>query len=978
MARANQSKESQGNQAPHWLVEALLESRGVPDSASDFRERCLYAAEVALSLRSLDDDTTPVEPNDWAANFSEARCNSNVNADGIKETNEEGSEGSHYEPPRWLLDALDESRGSADCSDTFRERCLEIVDVLPAKSPRHSANPAQKAWLLEWPIFLVRHWALPTIACGVILVFSALLLSKIGIGGRNVDFDRLYSNARKQLEHGDLRSALQSADIGLQNSEKNSIWNWKFREVNAEALIWQAHPQEALDLLNVPVPQGLSTGVFAVRGKDTQANALAKLGRRDEARKRLEEAEDMASRTAPELLCETVLYQGDLAFSQDQFLQAEELYRKSLELARRYHQPFVESTALNGLGLALIHLGRFDEGIESTSDAMRLDRSADYHLNEQIALSSRAWGYQQLGDLDKAISCFLEELKVIEGLGREQLEEDVLSHLGKIYAAQGNYSAARVMHLRALEIARRIFRETGDSYYVVEVLSNIASLDIDQGNLNEAETYSHEALGLRPRNEYALLGYGRIVAARHNSKAAKPMLQELVDRGNKFVRQDAQLELAHILAAENNNALAEHKFQNLVAAVEFDRSHLHSDENRLAFSSHARRFYDAYVRFLILTNQERKAFQVAEFSRARTLDEGLGLEAPEHPNDISIEKIQRSLRQQSKVILSYWLASDKSFVWLVSPSQFEVFTLARGGEIEKKIREYNQAIQEVDTPAEFEQQGQSLYSLLIEPVQKFIPRDAHIIIIPDGGLTKLNFETLRVPNPKPHFWIEDVELEAASSSLFIRRDKQIILTNQKALLIGDPVQVSSDYPALPHAAEELKRVESHFVSGQKITISQANATPSAYGASHPGQFGLIHFVTHGTASELSPLESAIILSSQPDNSFKLYARDIVKIPLKADIVTISACSGLGIKTYSGEGLVGLAWAFLRAGSHQVVAGLWEVDDRAAVVMMDDFYTGLQRWKSASEALRLAKLNMIQSEGNYSHPYYWASLQLYTG
>jgi CHAT domain-containing protein len=69
---------------------------------------------------------------------------------------------------------------------------------------------------------------------------------------------------------------------------------------------------------------------------------------------------------------------------------------------------------------------------------------------------------------------------------------------------------------------------------------------------------------------------------------------------------------------------------------------------------------------------------------------------------------------------------------------------------------------------------------------------------------------------------------------------------------------------------------------------------------------------------------------------------------------------------------------MRAGAHHVVAGLWDVDDRASVDLMDDFYTQIQKTKSASAALHAAKLKMINAGGPYRLPYYWASLQLYTG
>jgi CHAT domain-containing protein len=46
--------------------------------------------------------------------------------------------------------------------------------------------------------------------------------------------------------------------------------------------------------------------------------------------------------------------------------------------------------------------------------------------------------------------------------------------------------------------------------------------------------------------------------------------------------------------------------------------------------------------------------------------------------------------------------------------------------------------------------------------------------------------------------------------------------------------------------------------------------------------------------------------------------------------------------------------------------------------MDDFYSGLKSGKSPTDALRSAKIQMLRSGGMNARPYYWASLQLYSG
>jgi CHAT domain-containing protein len=130
----------------------------------------------------------------------------------------------------------------------------------------------------------------------------------------------------------------------------------------------------------------------------------------------------------------------------------------------------------------------------------------------------------------------------------------------------------------------------------------------------------------------------------------------------------------------------------------------------------------------------------------------------------------------------------------------------------------------------------------------------------------------------------------------------------------------------------------------------------------------------------SPLDSAVVLSRNHADAtvYKLYARDILKQNLHADLVTVSACYGSGLRNYSGEGLVGLAWAFLRAGSHHVIGAIWEVSDVSTPLLMDHLYSELARGSQPDTALRSAKLFMIHSDGVFRKPLYWAPFQLYSG
>ena len=156
----------------------------------------------------------------------------------------------------------------------------------------------------------------------------------------------------------------------------------------------------------------------------------------------------------------------------------------------------------------------------------------------------------------------------------------------------------------------------------------------------------------------------------------------------------------------------------------------------------------------------------------------------------------------------------------------------------------------------------------------------------------------------------------------------------------------------------------------------ADASPRAYLSSTPAQFSFVHFAAHAEANAEAPLESADILSGAADKP-KLYAREIQDVPLRADLVTISGCRSAGSRTYSGEGLVGLAWAFMRAGAHRVIAGLWNVEDASTSELMESLYRGLTHGEAPEEALRHAKLRLVQSDSAYRKPFYWAPFMMYT-
>ncbi|HET9165726.1 MAG TPA: CHAT domain-containing protein, partial [Candidatus Angelobacter sp.] len=344
-----------------------------------------------------------------------------------------------------------------------------------------------------------------------------------------------------------------------------------------------------------------------------------------------------------------------------------------------------------------------------------------------------------------------------------------------------------------------------------------------------------------------------------------------------------------------------------------------------------------------------------------------------------LSKIQRFLAHDKSVLLSYFETADECYLWTVTAKELRLSPLGiKQPDLDNLIDSYQQEIQHhlplADSPA-----AKKLYRLLIQPASDLIPAGSHVIVVADSKSYSINFETLVSSQGSDHYWIEDVEVaNARSIDLLIASHPQRVPT-KGLLLIGAPAQADPHYPELPHAKEEMASAKKHFPSGKVTSFSGPDATPDSYLKNSPGMYKFIHMATHGTPDATEPLKSAIILSVDKDGNFKLLGRDIVdgKVRLNAELVTISACQGVGTQLQSLEGLLGLEWAFMRAGAHQVVAAAWDQDDAVTPALMDDFYGQLAQGKSATDALHHAKLSILHAGGSHAAPYYWASLQLYT-
>ncbi len=151
---------------------------------------------------------------------------------------------------------------------------------------------------------------------------------------------------------------------------------------------------------------------------------------------------------------------------------------------------------------------------------------------------------------------------------------------------------------------------------------------------------------------------------------------------------------------------------------------------------------------------------------------------------------------------------------------------------------------------------------------------------------------------------------------------------------------------------------------------------------------VIHFAVHGMAMPTMPALSGILLSHEgvlsdqtpSERDGFLQITEIEKLPIRAELVTLSACqTGLGA-IIAGEGVVGMTRALFAAGADNVVASLWPVNDASSVYFMRRFYQlHLIDGLPMDVAIAHVKREFIAGKaGEFRHPQYWAPFNLYGG
>ncbi|MBI4168804.1 MAG: CHAT domain-containing protein [Acidobacteria bacterium] len=757
----------------------------------------------------------------------------------------------------------------------------------------------------------------------------------------------------------------------------------------------------------------------------------------DEAVRRLEDA--LAIRREledPRGAAATASHLANARFARGELTGALQLHERALAIHRSLDEPIAQATDLNNIGAVYQAIGDRRTARRYIRESLARMRGAGDPAGEALARANLGVLLEDEGDREGAAREYAESIRLREAIGDRRGAALSRLNLGEVQSALGRTGRARA----SLEEALRTFRTIGDPGGEALALVGFGNLLRKQGRTDAAADRFRGALDLAKRSgmreeawqaeaglagcleadgrwQEALAGYERAISD------VESIRQGLVspELKSRFLARRIGLydSAVRLLWRHGREAGAGDSSPERIAFAIAERSRARSLLDLLAESrADLRRDVDPALlrreaaivervaragRDLAIVRDPGEREALEEFSRRaeeelELLKVDIRQAAPRYaallyPRPSSAREVQESVLRPGEVLLEYILGEDASYVWMLTRETIRWHALPARATIESDVRRLLERLRSKSAdlggaPA-YVPMARRLGRMLLpgEPPWE----GSRLLIVADGILHYLPFEALletgRGGEGTDRFLVERCEVAyvpSASALRLLREPGAAAAGRSRALLVlGDPASdPEAPWPTrsdpLPFAREEARRIGGLFGAGDRAVLLGDQATEEALKAADLRGVRYLHFAAHGLVDEEAPGRSGILLARGPGGAEDglLQTNEIFGLRLGADMAVLSGCrTGLG-RLVSGEGLTGLATAFLYAGVRSVVVSLWNVNDRATCDLMEAFYRDLLAGSAPAAALRAAKQSLLEANRPADrHPSLWAAFVL---
>ncbi len=766
--------------------------------------------------------------------------------------------------------------------------------------------------------------------------------------------------------------------------------------------------------------------------------------------------------------------------------KAEEYGLKAVEVLRAHGKYILLVGGLVNAGHAHNAGGKEDQAIRFYNEALEFinEYGGDFELYKDGAINGLGGAYQDIGEYNRAITYYEQALELSKKSGRRVDQGIAMANLATVYVDQGNDLNGA---LNLLKQAEAIFRQAGDREALARNHNNLGFAYQLLGQLRLAVDAFRDAdriftaLGMNSETANTNKNIGKMLLMLDRKIEAISYYKKAAGQ----VNEDEDLSMAmsiyaNLAGAELGQEQYSQSAQHASKAIELNEKLVTTStgKTKRGLLSKTNNYYRILSLSRFRQGNFKQAFEAHEQNRSRVMLEKLGGGTPTttsavqaslksnqalidysvvhlfweiHSHLFPIVITQNSIRgkeySDSTLIVDLKQEGESTFVAymrqrtaLQKIKQFVeekgvpdnvAQSLIRESNLEKTIEFYRHLIKDPKVTNEVLRKSYAkvFYQLLIGNIKDQLVGKDELIIIPDGPLAFLPFETLIDDNGK--YLAETYKIKYIQSATILDKlsQRNYASTRKPLLAFGGPTfeemgseEVSKyrgsaggldfrDLQETYYAAEEAggsmrpTYIKMGFTKMTPLpgTIYETNQIKSIVQGSDLYQsdqasenqfkslansdvlknYKVLHFATHGWAYGEIPELSTLVLGqyATPRGEEDGYLRvpEIEKLNLNADFVNLSACETALGKLYSSEGVVGLTQAFLVAGAKGISVTQWTVSDEGTAIFMSEMYRKVfTQNQSFQDAIAATKVEFIQGKygEKFKHPDYWGPFVYY--
>jgi|GEM_PF-371516 len=710
------------------------------------------------------------------------------------------------------------------------------------------------------------------------------------------------------------------------------------------------------------------------------------------------------------------------------------------------------ASCYSSIGLIYVIKGNYNLATEYYLKAMNIYKNAFGETHPSIALNYYSMGlvFAIKGEYDISIPYYKKSIEIYKECFGEKHPSLAMTYnyLGLSYYNDGKQDDALKYFQLALYTnlkeytdsanvkSNPVIKDFSDPYQLVQSLYGKASAYYKLHNLKESfiniqlcdsviskmrETSSLQSdkMGLGISASQILEGAVQLCFEMSNNTPASYSKSDLLEQAFYFSEKNKALVLLESLANQENLVFAGipdsllQKENALKVDINFYQKKLEEEEDEI--------------------NKDKWHNQL--FGLNRQYDELISKLETNYPNyfnlkytkkNITLKNIQ-SIINDKTAICSYFVGDSSIYIITLTKSDLKIQEVDNILNLNDSIVWFRHGLTKTSSRMQenYRRLGYYLFSKLFPDIDSIDKNIQNLIIIPDGVLATLPFESLLTEDysgdinmyKEYPFLIKEYNISYSYSAnlYYLTFSKEVSSTSVVTKLndwIGfAPAFDDSDVQSMITSTTGLKRrlnglktdslminrsmFDRTYITPLPGTITETGAIFKLYDKNKLNakvllhnnaneqfiksgeleKYKVLHFATHGFVNSEWPELSGLLLAQDTTGGEDgiLFSGEIYNLKINADLVVLSACeTGLG-KIQKGEGIIGLTRALLYAGAKNIIVSLWQVTDQSTSDLMVSFYKNKLENKSSlsySEALRQAKLKMIGEE-KYAHPLYWS-------